>query len=506
LLTRLKVSGFKNLLDVDLRFGPFTCIAGLNGVGKSNLFDAITLLSALADRTLIDAALSVRDEGGRSADLRSIFHRVGDAYDDKMSFEAEMIVPFEAPDEFGQQAKATFTFLRYGLVLAYRSDGPGSRGKIEILSERLTHIPKGDAHKHLLFPHKAREWREKAVHGRRSAHFISTSNNDEPRLIMVHQDGGSRGKPQSYPAATLPRTVLSAANNALESPTLVVAKREMQSWRQLQLEPSALRQPSSFHDPARLGNDGANLPSALYHLARTESWEGDPPPLAHPPRSGNVYAAIANRLSDLIDDVKDVWVDRDEKRELLTLNVRGQDGTIHPARSLSDGTLRFLALSVLSLDPAATGVVCLEEPENGIHPARIPAILELLNWIAMDASEPVDPFNPLRQVIVNTHSPAVVAEVAEEDIVFADLVDTVGRDGSRYGRLSFSCLPDTWRAKAGALRAVDKGVVLKYLNPSGARFGTPPPRRLQTEGHRNRRRVADRDDLQQVLAFREEAV
>ncbi|KAF1046746.1 AAA family ATPase [Xylophilus sp.] len=45
MLTRLKVMGFKNLREVDLQFGLFTCIAGTNGVGKSNLFDAITLLS-----------------------------------------------------------------------------------------------------------------------------------------------------------------------------------------------------------------------------------------------------------------------------------------------------------------------------------------------------------------------------------------------------------------------------------------------------------------------------
>jgi len=46
MLTRLIVSGFKNLVDVDVRFGPFTtCVAGANGVGKSNLFDAIRFLS-----------------------------------------------------------------------------------------------------------------------------------------------------------------------------------------------------------------------------------------------------------------------------------------------------------------------------------------------------------------------------------------------------------------------------------------------------------------------------
>jgi AAA15 family ATPase/GTPase len=34
MLTRLQIKGFKNLREVDLHFGPFTCIAGRNGVGK----------------------------------------------------------------------------------------------------------------------------------------------------------------------------------------------------------------------------------------------------------------------------------------------------------------------------------------------------------------------------------------------------------------------------------------------------------------------------------------
>lgn len=37
MLTRLKISGFKNLVDVDVRFGPFTCVAGANGVLKISL-------------------------------------------------------------------------------------------------------------------------------------------------------------------------------------------------------------------------------------------------------------------------------------------------------------------------------------------------------------------------------------------------------------------------------------------------------------------------------------
>ena len=49
MLTRLYVSGFKNLVDTEIRFGPLTCIAGPNGVGKSSVFDAIHFLSLLAD-------------------------------------------------------------------------------------------------------------------------------------------------------------------------------------------------------------------------------------------------------------------------------------------------------------------------------------------------------------------------------------------------------------------------------------------------------------------------
>ena len=141
MLTRLKVSGFKNLVNVDVRFGPFTCVAGANGVGKSNLFDAITFLSALADRPLIDAALSVRDEGGRTADVKSLFHRVGDEPVEEMSFEAEMIVPTEAFDELGQRAKASITFLRYSVTLATRhDDGSRSLGSLELRKEELSHI------------------------------------------------------------------------------------------------------------------------------------------------------------------------------------------------------------------------------------------------------------------------------------------------------------------------------------------------------------------------------
>jgi len=75
-------------------------------------------------------------------------------------------------------------------------------------------------------------------------------------------------------------------------------------------------------------------------------------------------------LAELLGDVHRVWIDKDERRQLLTLYVEDRDGTTHDARALSDGTLRFLALSMLEQDPENQGVMCLEEPENGIHPGH----------------------------------------------------------------------------------------------------------------------------------------
>jgi hypothetical protein len=264
MLTRLKVSGFKNLVDVDVRFGPFTCIAGPNGIGKSNLFDAIRFLSMLADQPLVDAALAVRDEGRRTGDIQGLFHRSGGVLADQMAFEAEMIVPPTGVDDLGQPAEASITFLRYALTLAYRKESLGrSPGALEISKEELAQINLGDAREHLPFTHTP-VWRRSAIRGRRTSAFISTEDNGHGRTIKLHQDGSS-GRPRQFLAATLPRTTLSAVN-ATENPTALLARRELQSWRLLQLEPSALRRPDPFTAPTQLGADGSHLAATFIRV------------------------------------------------------------------------------------------------------------------------------------------------------------------------------------------------------------------------------------------------
>lgn len=492
MITRLQIDGFKNLVGVDIHFGPFTCIAGPNGAGKSNLFDAIRFLGALASRqSLMQAASMVRDNH-RAADIRSIFNRAGDKCADQMRFGVEMIVPQNATDELGQPAMASITFLRYDLELGLKNDPETGGSTLEIRREELLPIKRSEAGKLLPFPHKASTWRDSVVLGaRRGGPYISTTEKDGMIVIQRHQDsgartddnkqeGGSRGRPIPAPAQSLKRTIVSAAT--AEAPTVLCAQREMESWLQLQLEPTALRKSSDLNSSPHLKPNGEGLPATLYRIARNSD------------SVDAIYARAANRLAELIRDVRDITVERDEKLEQLTLVLTDLDGTRHPARSLSDGTLRFLALSVLEMDPGAHGVLCLEEPENGIHPDRITAMLRLLQDIAVDVSLAAGSENPMRQVIINTHSPLVVGECPDDALVLARTIQSVAKSRT-FNKVSFEGVTQTWRTKSEG-QEISRGQLLAYLNPLCLQSPPAPKRGAAEEPPPHR--VRDRSDLMQT--------
>lgn len=432
MLTRLEVDGFKNLLSFSVDFGPFTCIAGPNAIGKSNVFDAIQFLSLLADKTFIEAAAELRTPGAPSVDLASLFW-AGAVEGATMRFGAEFIVDGHVRDDFGRDAEPTATFLRYDLELEYV---PGSDailsggGRIRLVEERLNYITLGNAPSHLRWDHSKLAFRDRVVmNRRRGSAYISTTQDDETGIINVHQDGGSRGQTRKSPADRAPRTVVSTTATS-DDPTVLAARREMQRWRILALEPSALRRPDSVTDPDVMTETGQHMPAALRRIAAR--------------RGVDALAAVTSTAAALTD-VRSVGVDIDPQRQTLTLRASIRSGPDLPARSLSDGTLRFLALSIMANDPDYTGLICMEEPENGIHPARIEVMAELVRGIAVDPAEVPGEDNPMRQVIVNTHSPRYVKAQRAADLLFAENA-TVVRDGRRATTLRLLPLRGTWRA------------------------------------------------------------
>ena len=188
MLTRLRVKNFKNLVDTDVAFGPFTCIAGANGVGKSNLFDAIVFLHDLAECPIVEAAARVRDPGARSGDVRALFSKTAAGQATRMSFEADFIVPRSVTDDFGRKAKPSITFLKYKVALCLRVEGSADKDRIELTNEELTYIQIGTATKQLGFQNSLR-FRKSVISGRRYVPLISTDQDVVSFIRMVVQAG-----------------------------------------------------------------------------------------------------------------------------------------------------------------------------------------------------------------------------------------------------------------------------------------------------------------------------
>ncbi len=97
-------------------------------------------------------------------------------------------------------------------------------------------------------------------------------------------------------------------------------------------------------------------------------------------------------------DIDDIRTFVEEGVVKLNIHEKRLKKTI-PLSRISDGTLRFLRLLAIIFNPNAPKIICLEEPENGLHPEVIPNLADAL----IEASED-------RQIIVTTHSADLVSE------------------------------------------------------------------------------------------------
>ncbi len=432
MLTRLEVDGFKNLLGFTVEFGPFTCIAGANAVGKSNLFDAIEFLSLLADHKLNEAASKIRAVPGAMGTGRELFWTNGVERAPTMSFAAEMIVDGLVFDELaGQPIAPIGTLLRYELELGYENGQASRIPRLVIVRERLELL--GDADR-IRFPRHP-SFGE-------TQHLGAASG----RVVFDGASGFGFSPGRNPELGIAQRTVVSVPEATAERTTTLAARQEMRAWRRIALEPTAIAEPDGFGAPRFMSTEGRHLPTVLRALDGHVVNEGID---YHLEDGRDAYGDIAMRLS-AITPIRSIEVDSDEERGTYALRVELQSGEKVPARALSAGTLRFLALAVLARD--GHGLSCIEEPENGIHPFQIRDLVEILRELATDSTlafEPVDDGTPrLQQVIVNTHSPPLVKEIYQEnpeDILLATRATIRRPDGGAAQTLRLHPLLGTWR-------------------------------------------------------------
>ena len=405
MLTRLEVDGFKNLRDVAIDFDILTCITGPNCSGKSNVLDVIEFLSLLASHPIQDAAEGIRGGSGHSGGPLHLLRRIeagGPSTSAKyrpMRLAAEMILPSVALDEFGQATEPTVAFVRYEIELVYRH----TDGRLAVEREALLPIKRSYAQVRLRLLNQHDGFLKAVMRqgGQRTRGmpFISTDDEDGEPHVSVHRDRIRAAL--EVRADPMPNTAVKAVRGS-DYPTVLAARREMQSWCRLALDPAAISKPDTYEVLARINHgvdtlpiarEGGRLAALLYASAAAS---GQP---------ARVYGRVGDRLSTLVGAAaRCVFVEDDDLRHRLTLMIEDPHGGQHPVRTLSDGILQFLALCVLPEIALTSSLHCIEHPENGIHPGNAKAVADVLKELAVDPRAALGPTNPLNQVVITTHS------------------------------------------------------------------------------------------------------
>ena len=388
MITYIKIHGFKSFHNFEMVFTPLTVVAGVNASGKSNLFDALQLLARLAE---VDLKTAFSEQRGHPSELFTQYDE--DDYATEMEFIVEMLVNRKVKDNWGGEVDLKYTRLRYQLKIKRESNISGFEN-LYIVDERLENLKHNEDNwvKNYIPKTVLETWRPK-VTGRRAIPYINTEDKSGIATIVVPQDG-QQGNKKVFPAKNASQTVLSSINT-IDFQHILAAKQEMLSWKFMQLNPEDLREPTRQDMGIRdtITASGKNLAAALFRIKQDDEY---------------TLTAISRDLNNLLPNLTEVNVYDDKANRQFIIKVKGDDGREFSSRVLSEGTLRLLTLCVLQYDRQHTGLLCFEEPENGIHPFRIEAMARLLKELTVDFE---DTEMPLRQVIVNTHSPVLVSQL-----------------------------------------------------------------------------------------------
>jgi len=390
MITYIKINGFKSFQNFEMEFTPLTVIAGTNASGKSNLFDALMLLSRLAETDKLQNAF--KEQRGEMLELFTQYNE--DNCASEMEFAVEMLVNKKVKDAWGGIADLKYTRLRYELKIKRFKNESGIED-LAVIFEHLENLKHNDDLWIRLIPKDELDyWRPKILKGgRRAIPYIFTEDRNGFPTVVVPQDGVQGGNKRNFPLINASKTVLSSFDS-IDFRHILAAKEEMKSWKFLQLNPEDLRQPTSKKTGEdTISSSGQNLAAALYRIQQQDNYN---------------LIEISRKLNSFLPNFTEVNVIDDKENKQYLISVKGEDGKEFTSRVLSEGTLRILALCILEYDEKHTGLLCFEEPENGIHPFRIISMARMLKDLTTDF---INIDMPLRQAIVNTHSPVLVNEM-----------------------------------------------------------------------------------------------
>jgi predicted ATPase len=258
---------------------------------------------------------------------------------------------------------------------------------------------------------------------------VALEATQDNRLIFSREEPTVKGSGYTYPKVYS----LGAGHDTArirtdrDNPSATVSRyvlEKLQIWRQYHFhdtgDTAAVKRVHGVNDNLRLKPDAANLAAYLRKLKTTQRYEGS-------------YRRIVETIRRAAPFFGD-FVFREEDTEYMQLEWTecSRPDTPWKAHILSDGTLRFMCLATLLLQPKnlLPDTILIDEPELGLHPFAISLLAEMLK----EAAE-------TQQVIVSTQSVELLNHFQPEDVV---VVQREG-DASVFKRLDTEELAD-WLA------------------------------------------------------------
>ncbi len=351
--------GFKNV-SIDL-LRPFTLLIGPNGSGKTNVIEAIELLSFIArGQPLYEIADVGRTETGLQ--IRGGLQACGRTDQDIFT------LGFRAGVRLGRGA---YKPVIYSLQIC-------TQPHPQILKEELK------------------------VDNRAIYETLPKDPGTASRDLAVKYDNFARGGKKPQTAASSERSVLSQYREIAQKNRNITECVRLVQIIMHHLQASFVFDPNPrlMHGYERIGNnvlskDGANLSAVLYSLST-----GDETQRASLDR-------LLSQISQLPDEPYKKFSFTTTDLGDVIFGLREKTGYTVDARSLSDGTLRTLAI-LTALETVQQGShVIVEEFDNGLHPSRVGVLTSAI----AEATE-----RRKLRVLVTTHNPATMNNLTAEQM------------------------------------------------------------------------------------------
>jgi predicted ATPase len=380
-IRRFETRNFRMMRANSVSLGPFVAMVGKNATGKSTFLSALRFVADLV-KGGVDPAMSnalERDAPNFSELCFDPTKPVEFALDlDVRDLDAPSEpVRFRYEVQVGPRLDGKVVILEENLFRRERADDPELTGQLSLGDsswdpERI----------HPVGAKRGKNWRKVVGKTHEGKDYF---RDEKTNWNSMFQFGAERSALGSLPEDRERFPMALRIRDALRDGVSMI-----------ELDGGRLREPSLPRAPVRLLPDGSNLARAAQSLH-----ERDPV----------LFSEWIQHVGTAVEGLEgvDLWERPEDKRVVLRAHFRGSHAEPVPSWLLSDGTLRLLALTLISYDADAhESLTLIEEPENGLHPLAMQAV-----WQAL--SQPGDG----GQVLVATHSPVFLAQVSiSQTLVF----------------------------------------------------------------------------------------